>query len=173
MADEDDDDFVLDLTNYDAEQASKIVSEAKSLGDLEGWEHFEADQQRRAYEGEHHPGASTSGEQQAPAWDDQRGFWELWSEESIWKGKLLLDSERVHADETGTSWSVEGSELYRVHKLGSEEELQVPWYTCNCPNGSARGGRPSCYHTAAVAALDLGIDLSGVTKPEKKRPARG
>jgi hypothetical protein len=168
-----DEEFDIDLTNYDAEQAAKIVSTAKSLGDLEGWEGFEADQQRRAYEGESHPGAEHSVETQAPAWDDQRGFWELWSEESIWKGKLLLDGERVHPNPSGTSWAVEGSELYSVHKLGSEEVLEVPWYTCNCPNGSARGGRPSCYHTAAVAALDLGIDLSEVTKPEKKRPARG
>lgn len=165
--------FDIDLTNYDAEQAKKIVSSAKSLGDLEGWEGFEAEQQRKAYEGEHHPGAEHSREEQAPAWDDQRGFWELWSEESIWKAKLLLDSERVQPLRTPNGWTVEGSELYTVRKLGSEEVLEVPWYTCNCPNGSARGGRPSCYHTAAVAALDLAIDLSGVTKPEKRRPSRG
>ncbi|MET0886197.1 MAG: hypothetical protein ABWX92_07075 [Mycetocola sp.] len=26
----------------------------------------------------------------------------------------------------------------------------LPWVRCECPNGSHRGGRPSCYHSAAV-----------------------
>ena len=80
----------------------------------------------------------------------------------------LPNQNAMGRDENTPAWV-----QHLAFKVGSEEELQVPWYTCNCPNGSARGGRPSCYHTAAVAALDLGIDLSGVTKPEKKRPARG
>ncbi len=151
-----DDEFEIDLTNF---------------GGSQDWSDFEK-RQKEAYEGEHHPGVESSDEEIAPPWDDQRSFEDLWSEESIWKASLLLKSDRVHV-EGPNHWVVEGSEIYQVHRLGSEEILEVPWYTCTCPNGAARGGRPSCYHTAAVAALDLGIDISGAVKPEKKRPARG
>lgn len=108
----------------------------------------------------------------AAPWDDRYSFWELYSEETLWKAKLLIEANRVEKlKNSAGAWSVEGSQHYLVHQLESGD-MPVPWLTCSCPNGEARGGRPSCYHCCAVHMLILNIDLSGITKPEKKRPSR-
>lgn len=141
--------------------------------DLSKYETFEADQKARIADGP--AGLPTEADPldaNAP-WDDRRGYEDLYSPETIWKASLLIADDRVHPREDfANSWIVEGSQAYVVHMLPSEG-LEVPWATCNCPNGEARGGRPSCYHTAAVLALVTGRDISNTPRPEKKaRPAR-
>lgn len=104
---------------------------------------------------------------EAPPWDDHRSFEDLYGEDSLWKAGQLVKAGKVedlHGDQR--VWSVEGSQPYVVRIMESEG-LEVPWATCDCPNGAARGGRPSCYHTAAVLSLLLGIDLTGRPKPAK------
>jgi uncharacterized Zn finger protein len=104
-------------------------------------------------------------------WDDRQDYGDLYSAESIWKGKLLIDSGKVEKI-NDKHYVVSGSQSYTVNILPSEG-MRVPWAVCTCPNGSARGGRPSCYHTAAALALVLGYDLSHLNEPPKgKRPAR-
>lgn len=41
-------------------------------------------------------------------------------------------------------FTVKGSDTYRVQVYGHD------LVTCTCPNGSARGGTPTCYHALAV-----------------------
>lgn len=67
-----------------------------------------------------------------------------WSAGSIDKAERLLEQDKVHADPTAEGvWWVEGSKRYRVQTDGRT------WITCTCPSGM-KGGRPRCYHTAAV-----------------------
>lgn len=105
----------------------------------------------------------------APSWDDDRRFEDLYSDEVLWKAWLLIKGNHVEVDESSqNSWIVMGSQPYVVRKVESEG-LQVPWVTCTCPNGDARGGRPNCYHTAAVLSIILGIDLSGTPEPQRRK----
>ena len=103
-------------------------------------------------------------------WDDDRAFEDLYSEESIWKASLLIKDGRVEKIRDNL-YSVAGSTHYNVSLIDGDNA--VPWALCTCPNGEARGGRPSCYHTAAVLALRMGLDLSGLVEPQKRKaPAR-
>lgn len=46
-----------------------------------------------------------------------------------------------------------GGTMYRLQVTesgGPTGDVDLPFVTCSCPNGMARGGRPSCYHSAAV-----------------------
>lgn len=45
-----------------------------------------------------------------------------------------------------------GSYRLTVVQLAPEEgeEQELPYVVCSCPNGTKRGGQPSCYHSAAV-----------------------
>lgn len=139
-----DDGFIdLDLSNFEQRQRERFDA-GDAAEDAEQWE-----------------------ETTAP-WDDQRGFEDLYSPETLWKARLLLDSDAV-SKAREDKYFVNGSQLYTVTIM--ESSLPVPWALCDCPNGTARGGRPSCYHTAAVLALKLGVDLSGYDKP-RKGPAR-
>jgi hypothetical protein len=84
------------------------------------------------------------------------------------KAEALLDEpDGVEQDTDHTDvWWVQGSgtKVYRVQVTEEFDEDEVTeeilierppetglaWVTCTCPNGMARGGRPTCYHTAAV-----------------------
>lgn len=147
MARIEDEDFDLDLTNFEANHSIDHALYAPS------------DEEREQ------PEIPSQG-----PWDDQRPFDQLYGDESLWKAWLLIKADKVEEIKEGM-WSVQGSQPYTVHILPSEG-MPVPWATCNCPNGDARGGRPNCYHTAAVLSKILEIDLSETPKPEKKRPSR-
>lgn len=138
-------DFYIDLTNFGSVPA---VDDSR-------WQDFEV-RQRRLDDEE---------ELTTPAWDDERDFEDLYSAETLWKARLLLESKRVE-EINPRQYSVEGSQPYVVDVM-PDAGMPVPWAVCSCPNGTARGGRPSCYHTAAVLALLLGIDLSRYEKPTK------
>lgn len=145
-----DDEFDLDLSNFEANQ-------------------------KQAYLGLDAPDREEIGGVEAP-WADERSFEQLYSPEVLWKARLLLAGMKVAPitdDELRPArehkkWSVDGSQPYVVQILESEG-MDVPWALCSCPNGEARGGRPSCYHTAAVLALILDKDLSDVPEPVKKK----
>lgn len=100
--------------------------------------------------------------QRAP-WEDERSFDELYGAESIWKARSLILDGRV--EKVGDHYVVQGSQPYRVNILEGDQD--VPWAVCSCPNGEKRGGRPSCYHSAAVLATVLNIDLSQRERPKK------
>lgn len=75
--------------------------------------------------------------------------------------KLLEQDEGVTADEEASMvWWVLGSNRrkYRVQLVAG------PSFTCTCPNGQAKGGEPTCYHTAAVAHLLLQREEAGLTE---------
>ncbi len=55
-------------------------------------------------------------------------------------------------------YNVEGSELY-VCSIIEIEDSKTPGVTCNCPNGSNRAGRPTCYHSASVLMVHTKMDL--------------
>jgi uncharacterized Zn finger protein len=138
-----DDEFVIDLSNFEGRHAAAY---AEALGETDtSWnEDVEVDQ----------------------PWDDDRDFDSLYSPESIWKARLLIQDGYVEKIADG-KYTVSGSQQYLVHLLEGGADQPVPWATCSCPNGTARGGRPSCYHTAAVLAEVIGKDLSGYEKPAK------
>lgn len=80
-----------------------------------------------------------------------------YSNVTLIKANRLIKQERVEqVDEL--LFKVKGSQEYQVHlvPLGHDEDGfpidngGMPFVTCSCPNGSARGGRPNCYHSAAV-----------------------
>lgn len=105
-------------------------------------------------------------EQVAPAWDDHRHLEDLYSEESLYKaGNLVADGYVTKVNDA--TYVVQGSQPYTVRILRSDDDTLVPWAICDCPNGVARGGRPSCYHTAAVLSLVTETDLTGRPKPVK------
>jgi len=87
--------------------------------------------------------------------------------------KLLSNEYAVQRDaEDESVWWAKGStgSKYRVQLLTGvtpEESIErdlagdtsstpdgfVPLLSCTCPNGMNRGGRPQCYHTAAVLLM--------------------
>lgn len=82
------------------------------------------------------------------------------------KAEALVSEGVVNRAEGSTDlWEVPGStgRLYVVQVVPAfdpdadedDEDLKhaLPWMSCTCPNGANRGGRPSCYHTAAVALV--------------------
>lgn len=83
------------------------------------------------------------------------------------KARDLLRGDRVQKikdrEGGGSTWEVIGSELYIDTIHAPMEGMPIPWVECTCPNGGARGGRPTCYHSAAVLMralkLDDGADL--------------
>jgi hypothetical protein len=101
-------------------------------------------------------------------WADEASYEDLYSVESIWKARLLNEGGYVEKV-SDALYTVAGSQQYAVHILEGGADQPVPWATCSCPNGQARGGRPSCYHTAAVLAKILDKDLSSYEKPPKAR----
>lgn len=154
-SDEDDGWVGIDLSNFEA-------NSRRAYAEQTGQEPVSREDFQKEYLGEWV-------NEDAP-WDDQRDFEDLYSAETLWKARELIDGGRIHP-EGHNKWVVEGSQPYIVNRLESEG-MSVPWVVCSCPNGQARGGRPSCYHTAAVLALSLGIDLSHVEKPRKAPSGR-
>jgi hypothetical protein len=144
--------FDLDLTNFEGARKEAYL----------GIE--EPDEREKQLQGEEF-------EAQRP-WDDDARFEDLYSPESIWKAKLLIQSEAIEKIRE-TTYTVAGSKPYVVQILDGGADQPVPWATCSCPNGTARGGRPSCYHTAAVLATILEKDLSDVVEPPKTKRPRG
>jgi hypothetical protein len=92
------------------------------------------------------------------------------------KARELVDTERaVQQDASDTSvWWVKGSQgsKYRCQILqpydpdadpdeapttaqlsAQNDKADIPLLSCTCPNGMNRGGRPTCYHTAAVLLM--------------------
>jgi hypothetical protein len=136
-----DDSFDLDLTNFEANHR---------------WDEVHADDE---------------GFFESAPWNDERGLKDLYTPQTLWKAKQLLLTDS-HPEEPAVEaiadrkWEVSGSERYIVFQLEGPES-GTPWLTCDCPNGLARGGRPSCYHTAAVMMLILGTDLTTITEPKK------
>lgn len=74
------------------------------------------------------------------------------------KARRLVAQGKVEQDEQAPNvYWVQGSTRYRVQVAepvldddGQPIDEGFEWLSCTCPNGSARGGRPNCYHTAAV-----------------------
>ena len=79
------------------------------------------------------------------------------------KARGLINQDRVHQDPEATDvFSVRGSTRYRVQVIEEFDEdavvkktpeqiaQAIPFVSCSCPNGNAKGGRPTCYHSAAV-----------------------
>lgn len=83
---------------------------------------------------------------------------DLYSQNTLVKAKKLVENEEVEQDpEKSGVYLVRGtSRHYRVQVTTSEESGEEPVYivTCDCPNGMARGGMPSCYHSAAALMVE-------------------
>ena len=84
---------------------------------------------------------------------------EHYSDNILMKANRLVKMDRVERDEEDQNlFRVKGSKVYKVRhiELGEDEDGEafddggMPFVTCDCPNGLARGGRPNCYHSAAV-----------------------
>jgi hypothetical protein len=141
-----DDEFVLDLTSWDEQVAGQPL-----LGE-------------EGEEGE----TGFDVEVQIPPWVGDDSLEDIYSAESLWKARELLDAEKVHwTSEARESAEVEGSTLYFV-RITPLDGMTVPWLQCSCPNGQHRVNRPNCYHTAAVAALYLDADVSKWDRPPGK-----
>lgn len=67
---------------------------------------------------------------------------QITSEEEL-ERRVQIEQER----DAHSGVAVRSSEFIRA---GFE---QVPLMSCTCPNGMNRGGRPQCYHTAAVLLI--------------------
>lgn len=82
---------------------------------------------------------------------------EHYSDSILTKANRLIAQGKVERVDA-TTFAVAGSKTYRVNRieLGVDEDGKpidddgMPYVTCDCPNGLARGGRPNCYHSAAV-----------------------
>lgn len=85
---------------------------------------------------------------------------DLYSDNVLAKGRKLLESGKVVQDADRPSvFEVRGSRPYTVTHIETtpddedgnpQDDQGIAWLACTCPNGSARGARPNCYHTAAV-----------------------
>jgi len=62
--------------------------------------------------------------------------------------------EQVKRDGQSTWFHVRGSKLYVV-KITSGEDFE--YAECTCPNGLARGGEATCYHSIAARVLEAGL----------------
>lgn len=79
------------------------------------------------------------------------------------KAQALIDDGVVtRAEGEEDVWEIPGStgRLYVVRVVDAFDPDEpdadpnvLPWMSCTCPNGANRGGRPACYHTAAVALV--------------------
>jgi hypothetical protein len=85
-----------------------------------------------------------------------------------WQGELeahyspavLTKARRLRRDETAVRqdpehpllFTVHGRsrDTYRVQVIEQAGEDGLPFVSCTCANGAAIGGRPLCYHSAAV-----------------------
>ena len=82
----------------------------------------------------------------------------IYTDATLRKGEsLAANLHAVQRDAQDESiWWVKGStgSKYRVQLYDDPEHGGgVPMLTCSCPNGMHRGGRPTCYHTAAVLII--------------------
>lgn len=88
----------------------------------------------------------------ADLWEDYSGYSQGKAIELYDKGGIVKDTETE-----SLVFKVEGANTYRVQLYPGAG------MTCTCPNGMARGGQPSCYHTAAVLyAMIRGIESGEV-----------
>jgi hypothetical protein len=138
-----DGEFELDLTNFEERQKQRYAQAGVDL---------DADAPDDEVEVQRSP------------WEDERSFDELYSAETIWKARSLILDHRVEKTHE-KRYIVQGSQPYVVNLLEGDQD--VPWAVCSCPNGEKRGGRPSCYHSAAVLATVLNIDLTPRERPKK------
>lgn len=87
---------------------------------------------------------------------------EHYSDNILMKANRLVKMDRVERDEEDRNlFRVKGSKVYKVRRieLGEDEDGEavddggMPFVTCDCPNGLARGGRPNCYHSCSVILI--------------------
>lgn len=77
------------------------------------------------------------------------------------KGTFLVEGGLIRQDEDNDLlfWVTNEREdtTYRVQLIPPPDLdlIDIPWMSCDCPNGQHLGGRPRCYHTAAVFQLLL------------------
>lgn len=68
--------------------------------------------------------------------------------------ELVRAGDAIERDEMYDSvYWVQGSQpgsVYRVQVIEESDEDGIPFVMCGCPNGTRLGGRPTCYHSAAV-----------------------
>lgn len=76
----------------------------------------------------------------------------LYSDKVLEKAEELVDGDALARDDVyDTVWWVEGaSRVYRVQVVEGSDDDGLPFVLCDCPNGARKGGRPTCYHSAAV-----------------------
>lgn len=86
----------------------------------------------------------------------------IYSPAVLKRGRKLIEDERIHRSTNENRFVVRGSEEYTVAVVpqptdedGEPVKTDLPWVVCSCPNGMARGGRPNCYHSAAVLLMLL------------------
>lgn len=83
--------------------------------------------------------------------DDDFDINEFYSQPILIKAHRLVKADKVEVDSERVGvFHVAGSRRYSLQVIPPADGDVIPWVTCDCPNGLARGGRPSCYHSAAV-----------------------
>lgn len=97
-------------------------------------------------------------------------FKDLYTPEVLWKARQLVEQGKLEELKDGR-WLVQGSTEYLVGFVDIED-LDVPWPTCTCPNGTNRANRPTCYHSAAVLMKVLDMDLEQFPYVEQKSGRR-
>jgi hypothetical protein len=140
---DDDDDIILDLTNFEFKQQQRLYKQTAVQDAAEG-------------------GLDLS-------WAN-KNFEDLYTPEVLWKARRLVEEDKLEELKDGR-WLVEGSTEYLVGFVDIDD-LKVPWPTCTCPNGTNRANRPTCYHSAAVLMKVLQLDVEKFPYVEPKSRSR-
>lgn len=88
--------------------------------------------------------------------EDPSVWWVKGSGGTKYRVQVVIEMSETDLDVrvlTETQRDSQNNAPYRTTDQIREDLMSPPLLSCTCPNGRNRGGRPSCYHSAAVMLI--------------------